>query len=191
MIYCHIACLYSLIIRRMIHKMVTVPLHIRLWHRASPFLLAFSWLFGMVLGCVTCIHCREQAEELILQSVAAVPSFVGAVSVVFLPFLLSAFAVSICEPWLLLIISTFKAFSFTFCAWGVCLAFGQSSWLVLFLFLFSDLCLIPFQYFYWLRHIRSSKHPSACELPVLLAIALSVGCVDYWFISPFLVSLLK
>ena len=170
--------------------MVTVPLHIRLWHRASPFLLAFSWLFGMVLGCVTCIHCREQAEELILQSVAAVPSFVGAVSVVFLPFLLSAFAVSICEPWLLLIISTFKAFSFTFCAWGVCLAFGQSSWLVLFLFLFSDIFLIPALYFYWVRHIHLDRI-SIWGNGLYILYALAIFALDYWVIGPFLRVILK
>lgn len=161
------------------------------WQKSASWFLAASWSVGIFFGIAAASASSAILVSLVRRCAGSDATMVGLVAATTLPFLLSGFAVSFSEPWLLLIISMFKAFSFSFCAWGVCLAFGQSSWLVLFLFLFSDLCLIPFQYFYWLRHIRSSKHPSACELPVLLAIALSVGCVDYWFISPFLVSLLK
>lgn len=165
--------------------MGSVATYSKLWQRISPWLLALSWLLGMTLGCISCDACREITAVLIRQSVGAVPSLIGTVSVVVLPFLLSAFAVSICEPWLLLIISTFKAFSFSFCAWGVCLAFGQSSWLVLFLFLFSDFCLVPALYFFWLRHIRSGRFGRWGSVLLLLYVAI-VFLMDYWLIGPFL-----
>lgn len=157
----------------------------KLWQRISPWLLGFSWLLGMTWGCISCESSREISAVLIHHSVDAVPSFVGALSVVILPFLLSAFAVSICEPWLLLIISTFKAFSFSFCAWGVCLAFGQSSWLVLFLFLFSDFCLVPALYFYWLRSIRNGRI-DRWERRICILYLSIVFAMDYWVIGPFL-----
>ena len=165
--------------------MVTASTYSKLWHRISPLLLSLSWLFGMTLGCISCQKCQEQSVAMIHQNVSAIPSMVGAGSVVFLPVLLSAFAVSICEPCLLLVISTFKAFSFSFCAWGVCLAFGQSSWLVLFLFLFSDICLIPALYFYWLRHIRQGSS-SGWSNGLLLVYALLIFIADYWVVGPFL-----
>lgn len=164
--------------------MVTKPVYMKLWQRFSPLLLALSWIFGMILGCISCEQCQEQTVALIRHCVAAVPSLVSAGSVVLLPFLLSTFAVSICEPWLLLIISMFKAFSFSFCAWGVCLAFGQSSWLVLFLFLFSDICLIPALYFYWLRHIREGSSDRWSK-SLLLIYAVMVFIADYWVVGPF------
>lgn len=139
----------------------------------------------MILGYVCSDAAQDQTVLLVRQSISAVPSMVGAVSVVLLPYLLSALAVSICEPWLILVISTFKAFSFTFCAWGVCLAFGQSSWLALFLFLFSDLCLIPALYLFWLRSIRGERI-SGWGKWLFLAYALFVFVLDYWLIGPFL-----
>ena len=157
----------------------------KLWFRISPLFLGLSWMLGMILGYVCSDAAQDQTVLLVRQSISAVPSMVGAVSVVLLPYLLSALAVSICEPWLILVISTFKAFSFTFCAWGVCLAFGQSSWLALFLFLFSDLCLIPALYLFWLRSIRGERI-SGWGKWLFLAYALFVFVLDYWLIGPFL-----
>lgn len=125
------------------------------------------------------------------ESVKCSVSIPGLLTAAVLPFLLSAFAVRLSEPWLLLIISAFKAFSFSFCACGVSLAFGQSSWLVRFLFLFSDLCVIPLLYFYWVRHIRGGRSTVRWELPVFIGAAAAIGWVDYCFIAPFLVSIIE
>lgn len=161
------------------------------WQRTAPGLLTASWVLGMLIGYFAALSAGPMLSELITQSAGQRASWTGVMSVTILPFLLSAFAVSFSEPWLLLFISTFKAFSFSFCAWGVCLAFGQSGWLVLFLFLFSDFLLIPLQYFYWLRHIRGDIKPTFSELPLFLAAAAGVGCIDFWYIAPFLSSLMQ
>ena len=161
------------------------------WRRNATRFLAFCWFLGIALGCMAAAASGPVLADLVRRSTGATLSITGAMTAAVLPLLLSAFAVSFSEPWLLLFISTFKAFSFSFCAWGVCLAFGQSGWLVLFLFLFSDFLLIPLQYFYWLRHIRGDIKPTFSELPLFLAAAAGVGCIDFWYIAPFLASLMQ
>ena len=160
------------------------------WRKIATRLLALSWILGMILGSLGAIYGESTLVVLVRQGVCSELSFTGISVVTMLPFLLSAFAVTFSEPWLLLLISTLKAFSFSFCAWGVCLTFGQSGWLVLILFLFSDIALIPLLYFYWLRHIKGTIPPSFWELPLFLAIALLIGSIDYRFVSPFLSTLM-
>ena len=162
-----------------------------LWRRTASRFLAISWFLGIALGCLAAETARSVLVDLIRRCVGAEQSIIGVLTVTALPFLLSAFAVSFSKPWLLLFISTCKAFSFSFCAWGICLAFGQSGWLVLFLLLFSDVLLVPLLYFYWLRHIRGDQGPDVWELPVLLAAAITVAFIDHQFVAPFLVALMK
>ena len=160
------------------------------WRKNATRFLAFCWFLGIALGCMAAAASGPVLADLVRRSTGASLSITGAMTAAVLPLLLSAFAVSFSEPWLLLFISTFKAFSFSFCAWGVCLAFGQSGWLVLFLFLFSDVFLIPLLYFYWLRHIRGDRTPRTWELPAFLTASLGIGCIDYLFIAPVLASLM-
>lgn len=161
------------------------------WRKTSPWLLALSWIIGMLLGIPAALAASEFLVPMMRGSVSYPVSIPGLLAATLLPFLISAYAVSLSEPWLLLFISTIKAFGFSFCACGVSLAFGQSSWLVRFLFLFSDHCLIPVLYLYWLRHIRGESMVTSWELPACIGTALAVGSIDYCLIAPFLVSLIE
>lgn len=161
-----------------------------LWKRFSPAFLASTWAVGMTLGAVVAISSRQFLVPMVEDGVAKEPFLSGLLCSAFLPFLLSVFAVSFNEPWLLLIISMFKAFSFSFCATGVSLAYAQSSWLVRLLFLFSDILIIPILYVYWLRHISDRYKVRRWELPLFLCIAGLVVWIDFQFIAPFLTSLI-
>lgn len=160
------------------------------WRSSCRYVLIGCWLLGMLFGLYAAFSASDFLVPMMRGVVAHPVSFVGLLSATLLPLLFSAFAVSLSEPWLLLLISTVKAFSFSFCACGICLAFGQSSWLVRFLFLFSDHCTLPVLMFYWLRHIDGAKNQSIRESCVFLCIVILIGCIDYWLIAPFLVSLI-
>lgn len=161
------------------------------WKKHSPRLLAMSWVSGMLLGGIAAASAGDYLVSLMRQGAVCSASISGLLAAVLLPFLLSAFAVYLHEPWLLLIISAFKAFGFGFCAFAVGLAFGQSSWLVRFLFLFSDVSLMPVLYLYWLRHIQPDVSHRPWEIPGCVCIALLLGWIDYCYIAPFLVSVLE
>lgn len=167
---------------------ISVPVK---WPGVGSLLLGLSWIVGMVIGVFFAHGAKETLMPLIQQSVVSHSTALGSLCAVLLPFLFSALAVSFSEPWLLLLISVYKAFSFTFCASGVGLAFGDSSWLVRILFLFSDLCLIPVLYIYWLRHLRKDSRSRPWELSCCLGWAVLVCGIDYWFIAPFLASIME
>jgi hypothetical protein len=145
----------------------------------------------MIFGIFAAYTASELLISLMRESVECSVSIPGLLTAAVLPFLLSAFAIGFGEPWLLLIISWVKAFGFGFCACGVSLAFGQCSWLVRPLFLFSDLCVVPMLYFYWLRHIGNEKKSTRWELPAILCASGAVAYLDYCFVAPFLVSIIE
>ena len=159
------------------------------WRCTCRLFLALSWCAGLFLGILAASAASETLVPLMRGTVTAPVSIFGLLAVIFLPFLFSAYAVYFAEPWLLLIVSIFKAFSFAFCSFGLCLAFGQCSWLVRFLYLFSDVFSIPVLYCFWLRNISGRTRSSRRECIVFGIITLVIGCIDYWLISPFLTSL--
>ena len=160
------------------------------WRRHSPRLLAFCWIAGLIAGAAYSCFSADFCTVLIRRSTAQGMSFSGMMTVTTLPFLLSALAFSLSEPWLLLVISTCKAFSFSFCAVGVSLAFGQSGWLVRFLFLFSDLLQLPLLCWYWLRHIKGSAN-GRWDIPFCTVSLTAIGVLDYAVIAPFLASVIR
>lgn len=162
-----------------------------LWARSCPYVLIGCWLFGLVAGILTALASEEVLVPLILRGVSMPTSASGMLLVGILPFLLSAYAIYFSEPWLLLIFSIGKSFSFAFCACGISLAFGQSSWLVRFLFLFSDILLMPLLLIYWLRHIRGNTPVKRMGLMPYLFTAGIVCWLDYRFIAPLLVSVMN
>ena len=50
---------------------------------------------------------------------------------------------------------------------------------------------IPVLYLYWLRHLRKDRITRLWELPCCLGWATLICGIDYWFISPFLASIME
>ena len=162
-----------------------------LWCKLRKYLLAFSWCLGLLMGIATAHTASDKLVPLMYIATRSDVSVTGLfVSCVF-PILLSACEVYFSEPWLLLPISTLKAFGFGFCSFGVSLAFGSASWLVRLLFLFSDICVIPLLFLYWIRHIGDVSGKTGRELAGCIAVATAVAATDFYVISPFLVKLIE
>ncbi len=158
------------------------------WRCHSGIILASFWCAGLLLG----IMAAASAEEILFSKMrSAVAQPVSIVPfLAFAPFLLSVIVIHLRQLWLILPCAFIKAFTFGFCAFAVTLAFGQSSWLIRVLFLFSDIAAIPIMYFYWLRCLKGEHAGSfwfsVCCTGALIGLAL----VDYCWISPFLASII-
>lgn len=153
-------------------------------------LLAPCWCIGLILGLFAAGSASDVLVPMIRSALSCSVSFTGLLISAVLPFLLSAVAVSLSEPWLLLPISALKAFGFGYCACGVCLAFGSAGWLVRVLFLFTDVCVTPVLFFYWLRHTDGTSFQIG-ELAACVAAAAAVAAADYYLISPFLAMVIE
>lgn len=81
------------------------------WWRKYCFLfLAFCWIAGLLSGASACLAAGDSLNSLMRGAAARPVSIVSLLGVTMFPFLLSAFAVYISEPWLLLIVSFGDAF---------------------------------------------------------------------------------
>lgn len=154
--------------------------------RAGSFLLAVCWLFGVLLGFCAAIFAGNSLSSLMRGSTVGSVSIVRMLVLSSLPFLLSALAVYLSQPWLIFALSFLKAFCFSFCAVGIHLAFGSSGWLVQLLLLFTDCFTIPVLYLYCSKLIQYGVNKAdTCFLRCLIY-ACCVGIVDYCWIAPFL-----
>lgn len=154
------------------------------------FVLAFCWLAGLVCGILVCLSAGSSLSSWMRSTVFGSVSIVSLLFAAILPFLLSAFAVYISKPALLLVICFCKAFLFSFVSLGVYQAFGSAGWLIRLLLLFSDCMLIPLLFWYWHRHLMSKCSFCVWESVFVLALSVLIGSIDFSIISPFLVSLI-
>lgn len=153
-------------------------------------ILAFSWSLGIVCGIWGYVSAGNALYPLMRNSPCGTMSIVGLLGISVLPFLFSAFAVSISFPFLLYPICFCKAFLFSFVSFGVIHSYEGAGWLIRWLLLFSDTVGVPLLYCFWLRHLPGFQKPSLSENVLFLILFLVLGWIDYRIISPFLACLI-
>lgn len=167
-----------------------VRFHYRLHHfflrlHKEHHLLSLCWLLGVLLGFFAALHAGECLSALMCCADMGTVSIVNLLFSCLFPFLIAALAAYLSEPWLLLIVCLLKAFSFSFCAFGISLAYGSAGWLVRILLLFSDLILLPFFYFYCFVLLKKGFAESKFVTVIMLIISLIVWFVNCYIIVPF------
>ena len=115
-------------------------------------------------------------------------SFFGFTFAHALPLVLSILIVRFRRIYFLYILAAFKAFSFSFCLCAIGYCFGSAGWLIRFLLLFSDSCILPCLIWLWLRCFSRKCIAFKKDLTACIGITVLVGFIDYFVISPFLLS---
>jgi hypothetical protein len=157
--------------------------------RHSGIILASCWCLGLLLGIMAAASAGEDLASKMRSAASQTVSIVPFLA--YVPFLLSAIVIHFRQPWLILLCCMMKAFLFGYCAFAVTLGFGQSGWLVRFLFLFSDVASIPIMYLYWLRCLKENCAKRYWFSCCCLAAIFVVGLIDYCWIAPFLAGLIS
>lgn len=156
----------------------------------SQFILAFSWLSGLLCGAFALLSADNRIISL-MRSVALAPvSIVGLLCAILFPFLFSASAVYFSKPGWLFPISFGKAFLFAYVSTGIVQAFGSAGWLIRFLLLFGNCASIPVLYWFWLRHLPGCRRSLGWEDILAISITMLIGSVHYRIIVPFLALLI-
>ncbi len=156
------------------------------FRKYNPFFLALSWILGLGYGVFVFRNTGSDLVSLMPLAVMRQPSIFGLLLSSVLPFLFSAFAVYICVPGLLLVISFVKAFLLAYVSCGIFSAFGSCGWLIRWLLLFTDLIGTVFLYLYWLRHISGVRVFSFRRFAGYLSVLFLTLWVDISCISPLL-----
>lgn len=160
------------------------------WRKGSACFLALSWFLGLLSGAAIFFSAGIAYFSWMRGVLHGSVSIVGLLCVTVLPFLLSAFAVFISEPWLLLPISFGKALLFSFISLCVLESFGSAGWLVRWLLMFSDLLFVPVLYWFWHRHISGEHCFSGSVSLLLLSLCILIGSIDFCYVSPYLANLI-
>ena len=161
------------------------------WWRKYCFLfLAFCWIAGLLSGASACLAAGASLISLMRGAAARPVSIVSLLGVTMFPFLLSAFAVYISEPWLLLPVSFGDAFVLSFVSLGVMRCGGSAGWLVRWLLVFSASLASPLMYLYWLRHLTGRRRFDGLEAACVLCLCALIGSVDFRLVSPLLARLI-
>ena len=155
--------------------------------RAGTVLLAWAFGFGLLAGSLASIGAQQIFAE--VRQTLARSAGISALVPTVLPLLVSGFVVY--SRWLLLLIPTafWKAFSFSYAALGVILAWGSAGWLLCGLTMFGSFSALPVLWWYWLRHIGGEGFSGRTFLPALGAMIV-ISWADTAVISPFLTNIL-
>ena len=152
--------------------------------------LACAFIFGLISGVLISMSASGALDSTMRAAPFSCVSISGLLSAILLPFLLSAFAVYLSCPWLLLPIAFCKAFLITFLGLGVLDAFGSAGWLIRFLLMFGDVITLPLLWWYLYQVILRPASRVRCTL-VAAVFSLAVGGLDHYVISPFLANLIS
>lgn len=120
----------------MIQSATIFPKHFRL--RIQYISLSIFWFSGLLLG-FSYFSVIKPLPVSMMRSILCIPvSIVGLSFTVFLPLVISYFSLVIDKPFLALLSCFLKAISFGFTYACLTLHFHSASWLMRFLFMFSD-----------------------------------------------------
>ena len=157
--------------------------------RVRSYILAVLWALSFLVGCLFYLSARSVFSPLMC---GVVKSFVSIVSLLFctlFPFLLSAFAVFLSCPWLLILVGICKSFLFGFLSLGLVLTFGGGGWFLRFLVLSADILTFPLLFWYLHRNLLTIPKSFLEESVLVISLALLMGIANYVYILPFLADL--
>lgn len=99
------------------------------------------WVIGLVFGFFIAMSLSSDNLSLIRSVKYSGVSILGFLISLLLPLLISMVAAWLRLPHVILPLAFLKAFSYSFSATGIALAFGEAGWLIYRLYLFSDSCM--------------------------------------------------
>ena len=112
------------------------------------------------------------------------------VSLVF-PIVLSYILLNRCNIYLVLPVIYLKSFLYMSCYFAITLTFGSAGWLVRTLVLFSDSVSVLLLLILCYRYITKNKVALYRFFRIAILILFLIGSLDYYIISPFIMTLLN
>lgn len=155
------------------------------------FLLILFWFLGVFIGIWIAQQTITVTSSLVRSVVDSRSSIVGLLTVLTVPFLISAILFKLSLPTLGFCIVFIKSLLFSYCSCSLVLAFGEAGWLMRWLLLFSDSCTVVLLLWLWIRNITGQGKKIKSDLLFCCLITVLIGCVDYYILSPFAAMLLS
>ena len=150
-----------------------------------PWMLATVWFSGFAVGIFICKRAVPVFLSLMRGMSFGPVSIVGLLLSAGIPILISAIAVIISRPWLLLTVCFFKAMVYLLFSVSVIIHFSEAGWLVQQLLMAYEILSLPILYIFWLRCFRLGKLPSAIFFLGMVSLEVMALAFVYRVITPF------
>ncbi len=161
-------------------------------HCRNPvWILAFSWVCGILLGLFLASHMHGDFTSLMRTVVISRVSIVGLLVMLLLPYVSSVAAVYFSRPAFLFLCAAGKGLCFSFCIYLIMAQFPSTGWMLCRLLLFSEFTVMIPMFLFWIRLLDGGRQSLKHDSWLYLIVALVAGGVDYCIISPFTVNLMS
>ena len=157
----------------------------------NRWLLAIFWITGILSGILISYVAGSSVSSLMRSYLYGSVSIVSLVLVLYLPFLLSAIAVSFSGSVLLFPLAFLKGFLFSFVAMGIFQIYGAAGWLLHWFLCFSDLISLPLLYWYWMRLLDTAPSAAIRDGLLLLAPVYCIASMDYCLVFSYFADMIN
>lgn len=164
---------------------------IRPFCKGIGWLISLIWSLGLAAGMILQFFAGDFFFPMMRGILSGSVSIVCLLASAFLPFLFSAFAVYISQPWLLLLIAFWNAFAYSFLSFSFIFCFGSSGWLLRLFLMFHDCLLVPMLFWYLHSHSFPASRFSYWEFFLICMVILGIGIFDYGYILPLLADMIN
>lgn len=165
---------------RLYNKQITKKdkgLHLRLS-------LAVIWSLGLVIGYYLASRSKPVISSLILLIQSDRMMIVGFLSMLILPFIVSAILIWMSLNIWVLPLAFLKACLYSCCCCQI-MVFGDAGWLAHLLFVFSESISVPILLWFWFSCIDEHRGFILQRAILCIASVMTIGCVDCFIVSPF------
>ena len=157
----------------------------------NRWLLAIFWITGILSGILISYVAGSSVSSLMRSYLYGSVSIVSLVLVIYLPFLLSAIAVSFSVSVLLFPIAFLKGFLFSLVAMGIFFIYGAAGWLIHWFLCFSDLISLPLLYWYWQRLLDTAPSAAFRDGLLLLGPVYCIASTDFCLVLPYFADIIN
>lgn len=154
------------------------------------FFLAIFWILGFCLGICLSLSASENIFSLMPILLTGNVSIVGMLIVFTFPFIIAVVLTHLSLRNFLYLLGFVKSFCFSFASSCIFLSFRSAGWLMCALIMFSDLILSVLFFWFLLRCITGNSNMYIIDTAFCTVITAAVVCVNYYLITPFLLSLM-
>ena len=144
---------------------------------------------ALILGTLFAAFADASVFSVMRRAAFAPVSIVMSLAAQLIPFLIAAYAASILRLKLIYAVCGCKLFFFAYTGALIWIAFGSVGWLIRFLFLFSDIILVPLFCWYCFRRTMGGFDEKK-DLWICVGVCVITALLNCLFISPFLVKIM-
>ena len=153
-------------------------------------LLAFWDILSILIGMASTSLFDPVLISLMCRRILNPVSIVGLISLLFLPLFISAVAVFSRSAFLIFLICGIRGFCFGYCVYSFIIAFGSAGWLISGFTMYSAILAQPILFWFWIRSLNGTISLRR-DLWISSCLAVLIGCMDYFCVSPFLGTLVS